>query len=304
MLPDLDTPGSRMRRHRHHARRSISSSETRRGFTIVELLTTIGAIVLLIAIVIHAATAAKTGADRATESVAARTLGVAWTTYATDHRGAILPGYAEGFRARGADGEWIDTQTVPVAAKRWPLRLAPYLGHDLASFYSGPEADRVAELADAPSDEALYAVSAYPSFGLNSVFVGGDENHGGFSPIFEQTFGRFYATRLSTVRHPDRLTVFATSRTDEAAPGVTGDIREGFFRVLPPSWASPLWSDVYDPEDPASAGFLSPRHAQHGDDVAITTTVDGAVSTATIDELRDMRRWSDQATSADWRMVP
>jgi hypothetical protein len=270
----------------------------------VELLTTIGAIVLLIAIVIHAATAAKTGADRATESVAARTLGVAWTTYATDHRGAILPGYADGFRARGVDGEWIDTQTVPVAAKRWPLRLAPYLGHDFASFYSGPEADRLAELADAPSDEALYAVSAYPSFGLNSVFVGGDENHGGFSPIFEQTFGRFYATRLSTVRHPDRLTVFATSRTDEAAPGVTGEIREGFFRVLPPSWASPLWADVYDPENPASAGFVSPRHAQHGDDVSIITTVDGAVSTATIEELRDMRRWSDQATSEDWRMVP
>lgn len=273
-----------------------------RGFTIVELLTTLGAIVLLVAIVIHAATAVRRTADTTTEMAAARTLGVAWTAYATDHRGAILPGYAEGFRARDAAGEWVDTQTVPVAAKRWPLRLAPYLGHDFAAFYSGPEADRLDEIAAAPSDEALYAVSAYPSFGLNSVFVGGDENHGGFSPIFEQTFGRFYATRLSTVRHPDRLTVFATSRTDEAAPGETGEIREGFFRVLPPNWATPLWADEYDPESPASAGFVSPRHGKNGEDAAIVTTVDGAVETATIEDLRDMRRWSDQATADDWQM--
>lgn len=277
---------------------------TPRGFTVVELLTTIGAIVLLVAIVIHAATAVRRGADRAEESAAARSLGVAWSAYATDHRGAILPGYADGFRARNVDGEWIDTQTVPVAARRWPLRLAPYLGHDFASFYAGADADRLAELADAPTDEALYAVSAYPSFGLNSVFVGGDENHGGFSPIFEQTFGRFYATRLSTVRHPERLVVFASSRTDEAAPGTTGEIREGFFRVLPPRWATPLWAEVYDADAPASAGFLSPRHRVQGEDVAIVTTVDGGVETATVEELRDMRRWSDQATSEDWAMQP
>lgn len=291
-----------MPRLRHVA--PTSPGHPRRGFTVVELLTTIGAIVLLIAIVIHAATAVRRGADTAEEMVAARTLGVAWSAYATDHRGAILPGYADGFRARDIDGEWVDTRTVPVAARRWPLRLAPYLGHDFAALYSGPDADRLDEIADAPTDEALYAVSAYPSFGLNSVFVGGDENYGGFNPIFEQTFGRFYATRLSTVRHPERLVVFASSRTDEAAPGTTGEIREGFFRVLPPGWATPLWADEYAPESPASAGFLSPRHGGHGEDLAIVTTVDGGVETATIDDLRDMRRWSDRATSEDWTMQP
>ena len=275
-----------------------------RGFTIVELLTTLGAIILLVAVLVHAATAVRRTADSTAEMAAARSLGVAWTAYATDHRGAILPGYADGFRARDIDGEWVDTQTVSVAAKRWPLRLAPYLGGDFAAFYSGPEADRLSEIADSPSDEALYSVSAYPSFGLNSVFVGGDENHGGYNPVFLDTFGSFYATRLSSVRHPSRLVVFATSRTDESAPGTVGEIREGFFRVLPPAWATPLWDAEFGPEDPASAGFVSPRHAAGGEDAAIVTTVDGSVSTATVEALRDMRRWSDQATSADWVLAP
>ena len=122
--------------------------------------------------------------------------------------------------------------------------------------------------------------------------------------MFLDTFGQFYATRLSTIRHPERLVVFATSRGDAAAPGQATDIREGFFRVLPPAWATPLWDGDFDVERPQSAGFVSPRHGLGGEDAAIVTSVDGAVSTATIEELRDMRRWCDQATSADWRLTP
>lgn len=274
------------------------------GFTIVELLTSIAAVAILIALVIHAATAVRTASERASEMASARSLGIAWNGYATDHRGAVLPGYASGFEAVDANGDSIATQTVPIAARRWPLRLAPYLGHDLASLYSGPNRDYATEIAVLPNDESLYAVSAFPSFGMNSVFVGGDENFGGYSDIFLETFGRFYVERLSGVQRPDRLIIFATSRTNESTPGSTGPIREGFFRVLPPAWTLPLWADDYDPADPASAGFVSPRHRQGESEVAIVTTVDGGVSTSTIDELRDLRRWSNAANVADWVMEP
>ena len=107
------------------------------------------------------------------------------------------------------------------------------------------------------------------------------------------------------MKRPDQLIVFATSRTNESTPGSSGPIREGFFRVLPPAWTSPLWDDEYDPEDSASAGFVSPRHRQNdSEEVAIVTTVDGGVSTSTIDELRDLRRWSNLAGDADWTMEP
>ncbi len=275
------------------------------GFTIIELLTGIAAVAILMAVVIHAGTAVRTASERVSEMAAARALGIAWTGYAMDHRGAVLPGYASGFEAVDANGESIATQTVPIAARRWPLRLAPYLGHDLASLYSGPHRDYATEIASLPDDESLYAVSAFPSFGMNSVFVGGDENFGGYSGIFLETFGRFYVDRLSSVRRPDRLITFATSRTNESTPGSTGPIREGFFRVLPPAWTLPLWADEYDPADPASVGFVSPRHRQsESEEVAIVTTVDGSVSTSTIDELRDLRRWSNAASDADWVMEP
>ena len=276
-----------------------------RGFTIVELMTGIAAVAILLALVIHAATAVRTASERASEMASARSLGIAWAGYATDHRGAVLPGYASGFEAVDANGDSIATQTVPIAARRWPLRLAPYLGHNLATLYSGPNRDYATEIDTLPDDESLYAVSAFPSFGMNSVFVGGDENFGGYSNIFLETFGRFYVDRLSSVQRPDRLIVFATSRTNESTPGSTGPIREGFFRVLPPGWTLPLWADEYDPADPASAGFVSPRHRQgESEEVALVTTVDGGVSTSTIDELRDLRRWSNAAKAADWVMAP
>lgn len=273
-----------------------------RGFTIVELLTSLLAIVVLIGLVVHASTSVRRGADRASEMAAARSLGIAWSSYAMDHRGSILPGYASGFRARDAAGEFIDTSTAEVAAQRWPLRLAPYLGHDFAALYSGPARNELSELASGPTEDLLYRVSVRPSFGLNSVFVGGDLNFGGFSDIMRQTFGDFYARGLSSVRHPDRLVVFSTSHA--ADPSLFSGVQEGFFRVLPPAWTSPIWTEEYDAEDPATHGFVSPRHQVGDNEVAITTTVDGAVSTRTIEELRDLRRWSNLADSADWTMQP
>ena len=275
---------------------------SRRGFTIVELLTSLLAIIVLVGLVIHASTSVRRGADRAGEMAAARSLGIAWSSYAMDHRGAILPGYASGFRARDASGEFIDTSTAEVAAQRWPLRLAPYLGHDFAALYSGPAQDDLSELASGPTADLLYRVSVRPSFGLNSVFIGGDQNFGGFSPIMRQTFGEFYARGLSSVRRPDRLVVFSTSHAED--PSLFSGVQEGFFRILPPAWTSPIWAEDDDPEDPAAHGFVSARHQVGDDPVAITTTVDGAVATRTIEELRDLRRWSNLADAADWTMQP
>lgn len=292
----------RSNRERPRSHPGCVAETSRRGFTIVELLTSLLAIIVLVGLVIHASTSVRRGADRAGEMAAARSLGIAWSSYAMDHRGAILPGYASGFRARDASGEFIDTSTAEVAAKRWPLRLAPYLGHDFASLYSGPARSALSELTAGPTEDSLYRVSVRPSFGLNSVFVGGDENFGGFSDIMRQTFGDFYARGLSSVRRPDRLVVFSTSHArDQVDPST---MQEGFFRILPPVWTSSIWSADYDSEDPTAHGFVSARHQVGDDPVAITTTVDGAVATRTIEELRDLRRWSNLADAADWTMQP
>ncbi|MBC02329.1 MAG: hypothetical protein CMJ34_03355 [Phycisphaerae bacterium] len=273
----------------------------RRGFSLVELLVAIGTVALLVALVIHAAGSVRSGASKASEMAAARALITAWTGYATDNRGSVLPGYASGFRGRDASGEWLNVSTADVAVMRWPLRLAPYLGHDFAALFSGESRDTLDAIASASTASGLYTVSVAPAFGLNSVFVGGDENYGGSTEIFTDTFGDFYATRLSTIRNPDELGVFFTSQSRSS---VTGDVQQGFFRVLPPAWTTPLWSAEFDPEDPVTAGFVSPRHTEGAREVAIVANVDGGIVTNTIDELRDMRRWCDLADSPDWLMTP
>ena len=272
-----------------------------RGFSLVELLVVIAVIAVLLALVLNAATSARAGASKASEMAAARSLITAWTHYATDNRGSVMPGYASGFRGRDSKGEWLNVSTADVAVMRWPLRLAPYLGHDFASLFSGVTRDSLDSIASAPTSSGLYSVSVAPAFGMNSVFVGGDENYGGSTEIFTETFGNFYATKLSTVKNPDKLGVFLTSQN---LSSVTGKVKQGFFRVIPPAWTTPLWATEYDPENPVTAGFVSPRHQEGAKDVAIVANVDGGVSTSTIDDLRDMRRWCDLATSSDWLMTP
>jgi prepilin-type N-terminal cleavage/methylation domain-containing protein len=284
-----------------HPSSSFFTARSRSGFTLVELLVVIVVIALLIGLLSTGLSALKGSAERTREMAAARALGVAWTSYATDNHGAVLPGYASGFAAEDPYGNPLETQTVPVAAQRWPWRLASYLGNDMAALYS--DGTRLAPTMGQDEDysEALYEVSAYPAFGLNSLFVGGDENYGGFNDVFRDTFGSFYVERLSCVRHPEKLTVFVSTRSNTGEPGSgTTEISEGYFRALPPAWTIDLWAETYLEDDPASAGNLSLRH----DNGAITVGVDGGVTTRELKTLRDMRLWSDKATTAQWRLTP
>ncbi len=274
---------------------------SQRGFSLVELLVAVALIAVLIALVLSVAGSVRSGASKASEMASGRALITAWMGYATDHRGSVLPGYAQGFRGRDSSGEWLDVSTADVAVWRWPLRLAPYLGDDYAALFPGDTRRTFEQIAESPTASRLYSVSVTPAFGLNSLFVGGDLNWGGGSDIFTETFGNFYATKVSTIRNPERLGVFLTSRN---LSSVTGQVSQGFFRVLPPAWTTVLWSNEYDADDPAGTGFVSPRHKEGAKDVAIVATADGAVATETIEELRDMRRWCDLADSPDWLMTP
>ena len=270
------------------------------GFTIVELLVVIGVISAVIALVLQGVGTLRATAEQAREMAAGRALSQAWNSYAMDHLGEVLPGYAAGLDAFDPLGNRVDVTSSPVAAKRWPWRLTPYLGDDIASLYSDGQTFRQRGLSTEDNSSMLYEVSVFPSFGMNSIFVGGDENYGGSSDIFTEIFGQFYVKRLSTVRRPDRLVVFATARSRADFDSTNSRIYEGFFRVLPPAWSTPIWAEEHDDEDPQSSGMLSGRHRSK----VITASVDGRVDVDTISDLRDMRRWSDAASSKDWVLTP
>ena len=142
----------------------------------------------------------------------------------------------------------------------------------------------------------------FPSLGLNSVWVGGDENFGGFNSAFLSTFGKFYATRLSELSQPANTIVFGSARGQESSPiagGIEG-VAEGYFRIRSPSFDTRTWSAAYDADDPASWGNLSARFAG---DIAVGFA-DGHAEARRPETLDDMRMWAPGAGTKDWTLTP
>jgi len=285
--------------------RQIPSKGCPRAFTLVELLAVIGVIALLVALSASAVTVVQRTARQTTELAALRSALQAWTGYALDNGGVLIPGFLPGLPAFQRNGEPIPTQTYGGGANiaaRWPWRLTPYLGGDMRSLFVGSQADMWSKLENGDPEQMLYFASLYPSFGMNSTWVGGDSERLGFLPATlpngqRNPLANFYLRRLAMARNPARVIAFASSRTNATADG---GIAEGYFRLESPAFIQPQWQARYDPEVPASFGNLSARYR----DEACVGTIDGAVAAEGVNALRDMRRWADQADRADWSLQP
>jgi type II secretory pathway pseudopilin PulG len=272
---------------------------------LVELLVVIAIIGVLVAIIVPVTLGARRSVARMREVAALRSVMVGWTSYATDQKGCVLPGYRPNLPVRLPNGDAIPADAYGgdvEIAKRYPWRLAPYLGDDFRSLYVGEHEAKLKALLDGDPSQLYYFASLYPSFGLNSAWVGGDDARFPVDPTLPNgaanPLARACVTRLSQPKHPESLIVFATARTNAAQDG-SGTIEEGFFRVDSPYLVGPAakWTaPEYDPEQPAAYGNLSTRH---GDEV-VFSTVDGGVESLQVERLRDMRMWSDAATGPAW----
>jgi len=271
--------------------------------TLTELMVVMVIIGIVVSIVVPVAAGARRSAARAREANALRSVVFAWISYATDQKGALLPGFRSGLEVRDEFGQPIPADAYGgdvEVRKRYPWRLAPWLDQDFARLFVGENAAILERLRAGDRSRFYYFASLYPSFGLNSAFVGGDETrfpgeatlpNGAANP-----FARFCLTRIGVARRPARTIAFASART---AATEDGTINEGCFRVDAP-WLigpTPRWGSAYLPDDPTSFGSLSVRG--HGDEVAVGT-VDGAVEFAQVDSLRDMTRWCDAAPEREW----
>lgn len=273
---------------------------THRGFTIVELLVVIAIIGMLVALIVPVAGLLGAQARHVNERNAARQMTTAWTNYTFDNNGELLPGYRSGLPAFSPSGEAIVSATIGVAANRYPWRLAPYLANNFDVLYVNEQNDVLDGFRRLDDSDYLYVSSTYPSLGLNTTWIGGDEVDGCFNPALRELFGQFFSNRLSSIRNPARLVVFCSARGLDGADGTTGDIVEGYFKVASPNFSHRRWSDVYDPLDPASAGNVSARW----DGDSIVSRVDGAVDSVPLLELEDMRQWADRADTPDWALTP
>ncbi len=261
--------------------------KTSNGFTLLELLTVSAIVVILTAIAIPVVHKVKQNGEMTRELSGAKKLIAGYLAYAVDHDGEVMVGYHNSAVAVDQDGAALK---FPINA-RYPWRVAPYLNYEFAGSVL---VNQMVKLLSQPGWE--YAVSAEPSFGLNVTYVGGDFGSGSeLNPDSRmgKAVGDFVVTRLVEAVAPSKLLVFSSARQGSGI----GEALPGNFMIRAPNLMQPRWEDgPYNKGlHPQKFGFVDFRYQGQ----AVCAMLDGHVEMLGVDELRDMRRWSNQAADVN-----
>lgn len=245
------------------------------AFTLVEALVCIAVIGVLVALGAGIYDKALEAGGKAREVSAARALISAYTAAAADADGGLMVAYYEGSAPGLQPVKMPDGETISGAElDRYPYRLAPYFGYAIDGVILTNR--NKAQIPKAfGSGMETYGRSLCPAFGINYYFVGGyvvDNKLAGAAEC---------VTRLAQAHKPSSLLVFATAFQE-----VNGQRVEGRFGVEPPVYRAVLWDANL---------HVDARHNGR----AICAFLDGSVREYTIDELRDMRLWSNRAAMDD-----
>ncbi|HMN96917.1 MAG TPA: prepilin-type N-terminal cleavage/methylation domain-containing protein [Phycisphaerales bacterium] len=289
---------------------AVTGGERRRcGFTLAEVLVVIAIIAIVVSIALIAIRSARAGASRSATVSTLRTLTAAWNAYSLDHRQQLLPGFIDddiqadlGIAVALQDG----TEVPPAAARTWVWRLAPYADHAWQSFFAEADAAERAALAALYADRDLVEMSRRPSYGLNSIFLGGDSaaaGLGSLAPWNSSGDPSIAAVRATELRNPGTLVLFAPTRR---ATGPGAPETSGWYELRAPYLAERQW-EVTAEGVVAASSFAGPTGgipaARRGESVLPVAFADGSASTVAVEELaEDMRRWTPRADTPLWRV--
>ena len=239
------------------------------AFTLVELLVVTGILAVLAGVGSAAYLVAFDKVKAAAEVSAAKTLTSAYQAAAADNAGRYLPAYDP--KAKGvANGR--GQNVMAHAGAGYPWRLAPYFGYAIEDtlLVSGNKEQIQKTMNFSPGSTMFdYAVSRFPSLGINRYFVGGEAGK------IEQESVR------SSAQASHSVIAFVSAGTSEIS---------GYEYVRAPggNWGPAPWSEDSDPGD---FGHVDARHGGK----AVVSFLDGSTRLMSIDELRDMRLWSLKA---------
>jgi len=267
---------------------TTASGKVQRGFTLIELLVVIAIVGILSSILLPSLAKAKRRARTIEEVSSAKQLVLAAQIYADENEDAVLPGYVTDPEAKDDLGHPL---TFPVNA-RYPWRISPYLAQSFETIYCADNRRKLDELRGLDRNSYVYAVSLYPSLGINSYFVGGNETDLPAEPANKQFGSGTVITRTTEARRPSDLMMFVSARS-----AVSGLNANGYFQVTPPYLTARKWSPGWSPAlAPGQWGFVAPRY----DGRAVAAMIDGHVQMLNQNELQDMRHWANNADRPDF----
>lgn len=281
-------------------RQQIDDYRRCNGFSLIELLVVIGIIGVLLGILLPTVSATRQHAYRVNEMAASRELIQAYTIYSTENKGWLIPGYVDTSLPKYRDlavpdkfGRPLSTQ----ATDRWPWRLASYIqygikGSILVNDMLALADDSSWNVQTYPAPDWGYAVSLYPSFGLNMVNLGGD--------LYHSSNQAGWISRASQARQSSRLIVFASAHFSAAIAGYYEivppvKLQQGMVHGQPVTTTS-MWKPVDDyalSKPPGWWGNVDPRW----DGKAVVACLDGHSELLSLRELADMTRWSNAAAT-------
>jgi type II secretory pathway pseudopilin PulG len=223
----------------------VSRSEHRcnvhagRAFTITELLISIAVIFLLVTTALVGLRAARKGAERTVSLSALRQMMTGYSAYTTDHNGHLLPGYIKpntigtgagqlDIKAKLQSGFRLNAQDT--ASYVW--RLSPYVNHEWKTFMADYGSDSMIArfeeefgTGDGSGGQTYgpgtiapnrIGIASHPSFGLNSMFIGGDSFHGPGFMSAGHPWGpsprKDTISRISQAKNPTKVITFAPTR--------------------------------------------------------------------------------------------
>jgi len=296
----------------------------------MELLIVVAIIALLVGLVAVSLRGVRAAASRTRSLSALRQMAMGYTMYSQDNNGRLLPGYigtalmasTEPFKNLRVSLPPSGVSLMDVDMQSYVWRLAPYVDDSWQTFFQeagasamtefNVEYQRMASQAHTPG-----SISEHPSYGLNSIFLGGDSEHGGVGGDhpWQPSPPKRAATRMSQVINPTRVIVFAPAATAAQTSGdVYSNVAVGFCEIRAPfldlvgeTWQNQQWSigvsglveqsNTGAFSDPPGGGLPIARTARdvlHGGMEAMPVGhLDGSTAVQTVVELSaDMRRWN------------
>lgn len=257
------------------------------GFTLVELLVVFCVICILVSLLLPVLSNSKHTVYRTNEINSSKQLIIGWQMYAEDHDGKVLPGYRNGFAAYDNTGSIL---RHPINA-RYPWRLIPWLGDSFELIYANKNRKLLNEFKK-DLDNYNYAISLFPSLGINSRFVGGDDvDLAPTNKAFDK-FGPFCIKTISETNRSSELGVFFSSRHKFGKRLV-----DGFYLVKSPYFGKREWELNHDlSKPPSDYGYVHHRYKGK----SVVAHVDGHSSTQDFANTLNMKMWCNIADKKNW----